>query len=336
MKTITLALLACAAFAAPALAMQEPTPSKQDSRIRTATYSPSNVIHLTSTDLQPLQIVLEDGEAVASFAGIGVQTATKPEDIKSIRDWFIRWSGNAIVLQPLRAERASMLFVDTRAPDGTMRHYRFQLDTRNTTDNGSDTKSAASTVAFQVVADGQDPDAYDAVNMTYPEVIAAQRRAVWEAGAAGREKRAAAKARKKADATAEWRLREARLPYANGRNWRYEAQNIDASDNSCGVIGPERAAGISDDGIETRLLFAPDVALPAPYVLDQDGHESVVQHSQVETADGLVMTLHTVAPRVILRRGERVCALTNLAYDPIGHNTGTNTISADVVREVRQ
>ena len=336
MRATALALLACTAFAAPAFAMQEPSPSKQDTRIRTATYSPSNVVHLTSTDLQPLQVVLQDGEEVASFAGIGVQTATKPEDMKSVHDWFIRWSGNAIVLQPLRAEHPSMLFVDTKAPDGTMRHYRFQLDTRSTADDGTAAGSAASTVAFRVTAGGEDPAAYDAVNMTYPEVVAAQRRAAWEAGAAEREKRAAEKEKKEADAAAEWRLHEARLPYATGRNWHYEAQNINASDNSCGVIGPERAAGISDDGIETRLLFAPDVALPAPYVLDQDGHESVVQHSQVETADGLVMTLHMVAPRVILRRGERICALTNLAYDPIGHNTGTNTISADVVREVRQ
>ena len=341
MKTPALALLACTAFAVPALAMQEPTPSAQDSRIRTATYSTSNVIHLTSTDLQPLQIVLQDGEEVASFAGIGVQTAIKAADMKSVHDWFIRWSGNAIVLQPLRTERPSMLFVDTKAPDGTMRHYRFQLDTRSS-DDASGAGSPASDVAFRTVAGNEDPSAYDAVNMTYPEVIAAQRRAAWEAGAAEREKRAAEREkraaereRKQADASAEWRLQEARLPYADGRNWRYQAQNISASDNSCGIIGPERAAGISDDGIETRLLFAPDIALPAPYVLDQDGHESVVQHSQVETADGLVMTLHVVAPRVILRRGERVCALTNLAYDPIGHHTGTNTISPAVIREMR-
>ncbi len=314
---LPLALLACTTLAAPALAMQEPVPSKQDSRIRTATYSPSNVIHITSTDLNPVQIVLQDGEEVAAFAGLQVATASKPDEMKNVRDWFIRWSGNSIVLQPLRAEKQSLLFVDTKAPDGTMRHYRFQIDTRDD-------------------PPGNDPDEYEAVNMSYPSVIAAQKRAAWEAAAPAREARAAALARKRAVADAEWRLREASLPYAGGRNWRYEAQNINARDNSCSVIGPEHAAGISDDRLQTRLLFAPHAALPVPYVLDQDGKESVVQHSQDETADGLVMTLHAVVSKVILRRGDRVCAFTNLAYDPVGHQPGTGTVSADVIREVRQ
>ncbi len=312
-----LGLLACTVAVSPALAMQEPMPSRQDSRIRSATYSSTNVIHITSTDLNPVQIVLQDGEEVAAFAGLQVATATKPDEMKNVRDWFIRWSGNSVVLQPLKAEKPSLLFVDTKAPDGTMRHYRFQIDTRDD-------------------PPGDDPGEYEAVNMTYPSVIAAQRRAAWEAGAPAREAKAAAVIRKQEAAEAEWRLQEARLPQAVGRNWRYEAQNIDAQDTSCDVIGPEHAAGISDDGMQTRLLFAPHAALPVPYVLDQDGKESVVQHSQDETADGLVMTLHAVVPKVILRRGDRACAFTNLAYDPVGHQPGTGTVSADVVREVRQ
>ena len=317
MKRFVLALAACIAFAAPALAMEEPVPSQQDSRIRSADYSPSNVIHITSTDLKPVQIVLQEGEQVASFAGLFVATASKPSDMKNVHDWFMRWSGNAIVLQPLKAEPASILFVDTRSPDGPMRHYRFQIDTRDD-------------------PPGNDPGDYDAVNMTYPEVIAAQRKAAWEAGAQARAKRRAEREEKVAAAEAEWRLKAGLSLYAIGRNWRYAGQNIGSDDHSCDVIGPERAAGISDDGIQTRLLFAPHATMPVPYVLDQDGKESVVAHSQDETAAGIIMTLHAVAPRVILRRGKRVCALTNMAYDPVGHQTGTGTAAADVVREVRQ
>jgi type IV secretion system protein VirB9 len=314
MKRIALALLACTAWTATAAGMDEPAPSAQDSRIRTASYSADNVIHVTSTDLNPVQIVLQDGEEVASFSGLLVNTATKPEDMKNIHDWFIRFSGNSIVLQPLKQEPTTLLFVDTKAPDGTMRHYRFQLDTRDPP--GPATQA--------------DADNYVAVNMLYPEVIAAERQEAAAQRAAARAQAAAAREQR---AAAD---RLAQAPFAATRNWRYEAQNIDAQDTSCALIGPTRVAGISDDGQQTTLLFAPHATLPVPYVLDQDGRESVVQHSQVQVPDGMVMTLAAVVPRVILRRGNRACAFNNLGYDPVGHSPGTGTISPDVVRELRQ
>lgn len=233
--------------------------------------------------------------------------------MKNVHDWFLIASGNSVVLQPLKPEPRSYLFLNTHASDGTPRHYRFQLDTRNASD-----------------ADGAE---YEAVNMAYPEVIAAKRRAAWAAAAAVRAKAKADEEARQADAMAEWKLKQEQGPYAEGRNWRYDAQNINGRDDSCAVIGPERSAGVSDDGVTTRLLFAPHTALPMPYVLDQDNHEAVVQHSQVDTKDGVVMTLHTVAKQIILRRGKRACALNNGAYDPIGHQPGTGTVSENVVRE---
>ncbi|NHN89857.1 TrbG/VirB9 family P-type conjugative transfer protein [Acetobacter conturbans] len=315
-NTFAFALVACSVLSSPAWATQEPVPSKADSRIRTASYTITDMIHVTSTDLNPVQIVLEQGEQVVSFAGKLVSSATKPEQMKTVHDWFLIASGNSVVLQPLQPEPKSYLFLNTQAPDGTPRHYRFQLDTRKESD-----------------AEGSE---YEAVNMIYPDVIAAKRRAAWEAGAAARAKAKAEAEAKEANALAEWKLKQEQGPYAEGRNWHYTAQNINESDNSCDVIGPEKSAGISDDGVTTRLLFAPHTAIPMPYVLDQDGLESVVQHSQVDTKDGVVMTLHTVTKRVILRRGKRVCALNNMAYDPIGHQPGTGTISTQVVREAAQ
>jgi type IV secretion system protein VirB9 len=314
MKRFALALLACMAWTAAAAAMDEPAPSPQDSRIRTASYSLGNVIHVTSTGLNPVQIVLQDGEEVASFSGLLVNTATRPEDIPKVHDWFIRFSGNAIVLQPLKREPTSLLFVDTKAPNGTMRHYRFQLDTRDP--SGPATQP--------------DMGNYVAINMIYPDVIAAERREAAAQRAAARAQIAAASQQKAAAA------RLAQAPLASSRNWRYQAQNIDAQDTSCALIGPSRVAGISDDGQQTTLLFAPHATLPVPYVLDQDGKEAVVQHSQVQVPDGMVMTLSAVVPRIILRRGNRACAFNNLGYDPVGHSPGSGTISPDVVRELRQ
>lgn len=313
---LALALVACSVLSSPAWATQEPVPSKADPRIRTASYTTADMLHLTSTDLNPVQIVLEQGEKVVSFAGKLVSSAAKAEDMKTIHDWFLIASGNSVVLQPLQQEPKSYLFLNTEAPDGSPRHYRFQLDTRASND-----------------PDGSE---YEAINMVYPEVIAAQKRAAWEAAAAARAKAKAAADAREADKLAEWKLKQEQGPYAEGRNWHYTAQNIKEGDNSCDVIGPEHAAGISDDGVTTRLLFAPHTALPMPYVLDQDGKEAVVQHSQVDTKDGVVMTLHTVAKQVILRRGKRGCALNNDAYDPVGHQPGTGTVSAHVVRELVQ
>jgi type IV secretion system protein VirB9 len=177
MRPIALALLACTAWIATAAAMDEPAPSAQDSRIRTASYSPDNVIHITSTDLNPVQIVLQDGEEVTSFSGLLVNTATKSEDMKTIHDWFIQFSGNSIVLKPLKQEPSTLLFVDTKAPNGTMRHYRFQLDTRDPP--GPATQA--------------DMGNYVAVNIVYPEVIEAERQEAAARRAAARAQAAAAR-----------------------------------------------------------------------------------------------------------------------------------------------
>jgi type IV secretory pathway VirB9-like protein len=157
--------------------MEEPAPSAKDSRIRTASYSSDNVIHITSTDLNPVQIVLQEGEEVASFSGLLVNTATKPEDMKAIHDWFVRFSGNSIILQPLKQEPTTLLFVDTKAPNGTMRHYRFQLDMRDPLSPATQT----------------DMGNYIAVNMVYPEVIEAERQEAAARRAAARAQAAAAR-----------------------------------------------------------------------------------------------------------------------------------------------
>jgi type IV secretory pathway VirB9-like protein len=175
MKRIALALLACTAWIAAAAAMDEPMPTAQDSRIRTAVYAADNVIHITSTDLNPLQIVLQDGEEVASFSGLLVNTAAAPEDMKTIHDWFIQFSGNSIILKPVKQEPSTLLFVDTKAPNGTMRHYRFQLDTRDPPGPAAEA----------------DRDAYIAVNMVYPEVIEAERQQAADRQATARVRAAA-------------------------------------------------------------------------------------------------------------------------------------------------
>lgn len=335
MRRLAFALLACTAWTAAAGAMEEPQPGKgkdDDPRVCSASYSATNVIHIKATAPEPVQIVVQQGEQVASFAGLRVGRATKPEDVKAIHDWFLTDSGNSIVLQPFKAEPSSLLFIDTVTADKQARHYRFQLDATGAAEPGK-AATAAMTVAMTVPGQAPPPPPAPmcaAINMVYPEVVAAQRREL-------AVQRAAERAR--LQALAGQRAAEARLVQAAtdaGRNWSYQAQNIDATDDSCFVIGPRRDHGISDDGVQTRLLFAPHAALPVPYAVDQDGHPAVVQHAQAEVPDGTVMTLGVVAKRIVLRRGLRACAFNNLGYDPQGHSPGTGTVSPAVVRELRQ
>lgn len=334
MRTAAAALLAVVLSTGAAQAVEEPTAGRADSRVRTASYAPDQVLHISSTGAPgvgggiaytPVQITLAEGEKMMDFAGLSVGMADPqhPERMKDMHDWVVMTSGNTITVQALHAMAAPvMLSINTIRPDGPgERHYRFALDTREAGDQASD------------------PGAYFAVAMLYPDVIAAQRKAEAEARraatAARREavaKTAQAAAQKQAVADAEARLS---LGYGGARNWHYTAHNIDAADNSCDEIGPERAAGVSDDGYQTRLLFAPHAALPAPYVIDQDGKESGIQHSQDETEAGMVMTLHSTYKTIVLRRGLRACSLVNDAYDPVGKTTGTGTTSLDVVRSVR-
>lgn len=61
-----------------------------------------------------------------------------------------------------------------------------------------------------------------------------------------------------------------------------------------------RPVGAEDDGVQTRLRFAPRAELPALFVQNDDGTESLLNF-HVE-ADEVV--IHRVAPRLVLRRGE--------------------------------
>ena len=86
-----------------------------------------------------------------------------------------------------------------------------------------------------------------------------------------------------------------------------------------------------DDGQSTFLRFTGNVRIPAVYVINPDGKETLVNYS-VEA--GLV-TIHQTAPQFRLRDGDTVLALFNRAWDPVGSNPGTGTTTPAVTRELR-
>ncbi|MBY5555807.1 P-type conjugative transfer protein VirB9 (plasmid) [Rhizobium leguminosarum] len=105
------------------------------------------------------------------------------------------------------------------------------------------------------------------------------------------------------------------------RNWRYSAQGSAA-------LEPQ---AVYDNGKVTTFAFADNQEMPAIYMENSDGSESLVPKS---VENNLVM-VHAISRKFILRRGGDVLCVFNEAYDRIGINPDTNTTSPSVERVVK-
>lgn len=283
----------------PALAVTDPVPGSKDSRVRSTPYDAQQVVRLTSTGLSPLQVILENGEKPVTIAG-----ALVISDPKQAKDWLARPSGNVLILQPLRQMEPSVLFLRTVTSDGQERHYSFELRTRE----GN-------------VADTSDKAAYMTVQFAYkvqpsPEQVAA---------AAARREAARSAAAERAT-----KVRLEQAQYMAPRNYDYSKRDPEG----CPLLAP---VYVYNDGSRTTLVFAPHAVLPEIYTINQDGKEAVATTINDTTATGLQVVLPTVQREMRLRRGGKVCALRDNAFDPVGVQPGggTGTVSPDVVRQVR-
>jgi type IV secretion system protein VirB9 len=86
-----------------------------------------------------------------------------------------------------------------------------------------------------------------------------------------------------------------------------------------------------DDGIHTHLTFAPRAELPAIFVGNADGSESLVNFT-VESGD---LVIHRVAGRFILRRGRLAACIVNKGFSGGSERLKTETVSPDVERETK-
>jgi type IV secretion system protein VirB9 len=98
----------------------------------------------------------------------------------------------------------------------------------------------------------------------------------------------------------------------------------------CG--GPAlRPVFASDDGVHTRLRFAANADLPAIFVRNEDGGESLLNYS-MEQGDVIV---HRVARQFILRRGKLVGCVVNKGFVGGGIRLDSGTVTPDVERRVQ-
>ncbi|WP_455190018.1 P-type conjugative transfer protein VirB9 [Foliimonas ilicis] len=105
------------------------------------------------------------------------------------------------------------------------------------------------------------------------------------------------------------------------RNWRYSAQGSAA-------IEPQ---AVYDNGKVTTFAFSGNQEMPAIYIENSDGTESLVP----KTVQGDLVLVHAISRKFILRRGSDTLCIFNEAYSPVGVNPGTNTTSPSVERVVK-
>jgi type IV secretion system protein VirB9 len=105
------------------------------------------------------------------------------------------------------------------------------------------------------------------------------------------------------------------------RNWRYSAQGSQS-------LEPQ---SVYDNGKITTFAFVGNQEMPAIYIENSDGSESLVPKS----VDGNLVMVHAISRIFILRRGKDVLCVFNEAYDRVGINPDTNTTSPSVERIVK-
>lgn len=88
-----------------------------------------------------------------------------------------------------------------------------------------------------------------------------------------------------------------------------------------------------DDGEVTYLRFAPNTPIPAVYMVNEDGTETLVNKTFPERN---TMAIQRIARRFVLRRDDLVTCIWNESYNRYGVENETRTISPEVNRVVQK
>jgi type IV secretion system protein VirB9 len=208
--------------------------------------------------------------------------------------------GNYLFFRPTAALALQPVVVLTTLPDGRRRRYVFEMET----------------VTTSSMADGSS-GVYYSVQFTYPLDMAVEDAA--KAAIAEKAREDAVKAAERARALALLKQPE-NDPALGGRTWRYVARG----DHSLTPLA------VFDNGYSTVFRFPENERIPAIFVT-QDGKEATAPYSVTGGYAQVGMT----AREFRLRDGNTVLEVFNLAYDTMGKNPATGTVSSDVQRQVK-
>lgn len=100
------------------------------------------------------------------------------------------------------------------------------------------------------------------------------------------------------------------------------------------IVGPDALSPVAmhDNGRQTYMTFSAANSMPAAFILEPDGTESIVDYH----VEGDTMVLHRVVEKVVLRRGELVAGITNRSPSRAGQQSPTGTSSDKVQRVVKE
>jgi type IV secretion system protein VirB9 len=244
-----------------------PEASANDSRIRTATFNPTEVYRLYGHVGYAIEIVFEEGESGAGQAGGDLEAIT------------FGWHENHLILKPKAPTVGTNLIVYTNR-----RAYRFDYS-----------------VAGRHPDPQREPVMY-AVHFAYPEPYATPKPVANDA--------------------------EARAAKALQASTTERVRNFDYWYCGSAAIKPTSA---SDDGVHTSLTFGSRGEVPAVFVRNEDGSESLLNFSM----EGGDMVIHRVAPKFILRRGKLTACVVNQGYRGSGERLPNGTTAEGVERERR-
>ena len=87
----------------------------------------------------------------------------------------------------------------------------------------------------------------------------------------------------------------------------------------------------SDDGVHTRLTFGRQSEIPAIFVRNEDGSESLLNFSM----DAGDVIIHRVAPKFIVRRGRLTGCIVNQSFAGAGLRLDTGTVSPHIERDIK-
>lgn len=92
-----------------------------------------------------------------------------------------------------------------------------------------------------------------------------------------------------------------------------------------------RPVAASDDGVQTRITFSERAEMPAIFVLNEDGSESLLNFSM----DAGDVVIHRLVPKLILRRGRLTGCIVNAGFAGVGLRLESGTVSPQVERDVK-
>lgn len=117
------------------------------------------------------------------------------------------------------------------------------------------------------------------------------------------------------------RLDEKMAKTESVKNWDYWVQGSKS-------LSPDAAY---DDGRFTYLTFKGNRDIPAIFVVNEDGSESLINRH----VEGDVVVVQTLAKKFVLRKGKSVACVFNKKFDPVGNSNGAGTTVPGVERVIK-